>query len=125
MIGAIALYDRGLFPGLFGTLVSVSSAALIAGAAALERGRIWSLGPLTALGDASYTIYLTHVHIQAPLMRLLKPTGIDVDVLFVGVLGATVLAGYGLYLVIERPILRTLSGSRSGLQARLESVAQT
>lgn len=97
-------------------LWGVPSALLVYGAINLERhcqGRFWSA--LGKLGDASYSLYLTHVYavlVVASASRVLK---IPFDMTLVGVLAAIV-AGWVAYIAVERPLQILLKGR---LKARI------
>ncbi|HWE99918.1 MAG TPA: acyltransferase [Caulobacteraceae bacterium] len=123
---ALAMADRGLSPAILGSSVALSCGFAIAGAASLERGRNWVLGPAAALGNASYTLYLVHVHFQSPLLKAMLRipfvTRLNPDVIFAFVLGVTALVSYGLYLGVEKPLVQALR--RAGAP-RLTSTALT
>ncbi len=101
----------------FGSLVAASCAALIAGCAALERTTPLSFGPLAAMGDASYTLYLAHVHIEAPLMRLHLMQRLAPDLAFIVAILITVIVSYGLYRLVELPLVRLVRMGLSHLSA--------
>lgn len=91
---------------------------VIAGGCALERhgalGRLprW----MTFIGDASYSIYLIHWHVQTYALRFARELGLaDVmpgRALWAVVLGMSVLAGCALYVAVERPLLELLKRGR-------------
>ena len=91
----------------------VSFGALLSSAVVLERLRAFHLPPwLGFVGDASYSIYLLHEHVENYTLRALMKVGIvpssAPSVLFVVVLAMTVLAGCAAYVLLERPLLRKL-----------------
>lgn len=120
VVGLIAagLYvDRGLGEA-FGSVIAISCALAIAGFAAVERTTPLSFGIFAAIGDSSYTLYLAHVHIEAPLMRLGVMKRLPPDLAFVVTLSLTVLVSYVLYRILERPLIRWLKANwgKAGLQ---------
>lgn len=83
---------------------------LLAGGASLERlSRPWIPAWLLFLGNASYSIYLTHYEVYAALMRLLVHfhwiDRIPADVLFVGIAGIAVSVGCLVHIMVERPLM--------------------
>jgi exopolysaccharide production protein ExoZ len=111
LVAAFAMADT-LPASFFGSAIAIACGVTITGLAALESGKTWNLGPLTALGGASYTLYLAHVHIESPMLKTLSRVqflaGVSSDILFVAVLGATVMISYALYLAFEVPLQRAL-----------------
>ena len=113
MVVVLSASNTGLSP-----IVTVGLPAfdVVLGALCLERdGRTWLRRPLTALGDASYSSYLSHVFALGALRLLLARLGLDAaDAPLAGLgllLVATALgACFGLliYQVVERPMLDTL-----------------
>lgn len=88
-------------------------ALLIAGAAALElRGRWQSVPLLEVLGDASYSIYLLHEHVENYSLRAFAKLGLDRmiphELIFLIVLAITAWAGYWAYRLVEQPMLNVL-----------------
>jgi peptidoglycan/LPS O-acetylase OafA/YrhL len=112
--GAVSLLIAGAFadqmPGdQFGYLLAASFTALVAGFAGLERKASLQFGMLTLLGDASYTIYLAHGHVEPLVIRGLKQVGaISPDALFVTGMLITLAICVGLYLIVEKPLLALL-----------------
>jgi exopolysaccharide production protein ExoZ len=83
--------------------------ALIVGGAALSDRRApatWLWPPVLLLGNASYSIYLSHLIV----FRLIRFAGPDIDGLppVVHVIAAIII-GVFTYIVIEKPIARTLA----------------
>jgi peptidoglycan/LPS O-acetylase OafA/YrhL len=86
---------------------------ILCGAARIETLKAGVKLPLLALvGDASYSIYLLHAHLEPWLLRrcdrlrLMETT--PPEMLYIGVLTATVIAGCAVHLLIEKPILTIL-----------------
>lgn len=94
-------------------LYGLPSALIVAGAVLLERAEQWpSSAVIRLLGDASYSIYLSHGMALAALValwQLFGPAGAIGQATFFGVaLCATTLAGVLVWRWIERPIDRWL-----------------
>jgi exopolysaccharide production protein ExoZ len=96
----------------------LSFVLVIAGGCALERHGAFGRQPrwMTFVGDASYSIYLIHWHVQTYALRFARELGLaDVvadRALWVLVLGISVLAGCALYVAVERPLLGFLMRRR-------------
>ena len=109
---------------LFGS----ASAAIIAGLATAERQGRLRIGAAGAfLGDASYAIYLIHVIAVGLTARVLANLGIvkllPGNLVFGIAVLAAVLAGAGLHVLVERPLLRWLG--RIGRPAHRAAAAAT
>lgn len=83
---------------------------LIAGAVALEReGRMIEIPGLGMLGNASYTLYLSHESVGSALLKILSKlglmSGVDHRLLYVVVLGALIFFAVAFYWAVERPML--------------------
>ena len=106
------------------TLAMVWAGPLLCyGAAALEvRGRAVRTGFLTALGDWSYSLYLTHIIVINVLSRLWKPLAnpglLDNLIALPLILAGCVLFARELYLRFERPSLNFLRAARKRIAAR-------
>jgi len=86
-----------------------SAAAVVLGAIHACRG--WSVPSLRLIGDASYSIYLSHLFSFVPIGRLCRAIGFATpDAMSIGavialhVLLATI-AGIAVHFVIERPLI--------------------
>lgn len=144
-MGAYGLYRRGgsgwpelltglglsgwaLFgmPGQFqvaSMLLAFGLALLLAGAVKLESaGRLPIPAALAFIGDASYSIYVTHVSLEGAWLKVaLKwhwPDHVGAGGSFMAVLVGTVALGCLAYVAVERPLLRALRGKPSGLRAK-------
>lgn len=90
---------------------------LLAAAAKLEgAGKLQVPGILSRIGDASYTIYLTHSKILGAVVMVATKLQLSAkiggaSVFFIALTAALVL-GYVAYYVIERPLLRMLAQQR-------------
>jgi Predicted acyltransferases len=91
-------------------LYGFGSALCILGAAELERTdrmRVWR--GLTLLGDASYSIYLTHFPLLSLLAKVFLASGLNTSIppslSFIIMVVLVVLMGLATHLVIERPLL--------------------
>ena len=114
-----------------------ASALVLAGVVGLERlGRQCLPRPLAALGDSSYSLYLSHIPVIAVVGLFwrhfaLAPPPAEHAAALLSAFGAAVLAGIASYLVLEVPMLRALRrvGSRQfafggmlrGARAHLQS----
>lgn len=91
---------------------AVSFGLLIAGAAAWERDGFPAsrFKTLSLIGDASYTIYLTHLAFlglfSKILMKISQQFALNHYVIYIAVFGLTIVFGCLLYLYAERPLLR-------------------
>ncbi len=86
---------------------------LLAGITKLERrGALDVPFFLRALGDASYTIYLTHVSVEGLLLKIAMKVQlyqyIGFEPVFFVVLAGTIMIGYVAYYIVERPLLNGL-----------------
>lgn len=93
-------------------LWGIPALAIVAGAVGLEEnGRLPVVPGLRALGDASYSLYLTHLLLLTGLRPVLRPlpglvavpTGI----------AASVALGFAVHRLIERPLHRALRPARA------------
>jgi exopolysaccharide production protein ExoZ len=113
--GTLALAARGepFPPGWPRVLIYGSSSALVvAGLIALERSsRQWVPRPLVALGDASYSLYLSHVPVIAVVGLVWRrwaaepPPALHVVALVSG-FAVALAAGVASFHLIEMPLLR-------------------
>jgi exopolysaccharide production protein ExoZ len=113
--GTLALAARGepFPPGWTRVLIYGSSSALVvAGLIALERSsRQWVPRPLVALGDASYSLYLSHVPVIAVVGLVWRrwaaepPPALHVVALVSG-FAVALAAGVASFHLIEMPLLR-------------------
>jgi peptidoglycan/LPS O-acetylase OafA/YrhL len=100
-------------PGLSSLLCALAFALLIAGFVALEeRGLVRVPAILALIGDASYSIYLTHEHVASLgikiLLRLHMERLLGREGIYLLVIVATATAGTMLYLILEKPLVRRL-----------------
>lgn len=94
-------------------LLVLGFSLLLAGITKFERrGALAVPSFLKALGDASYTIYLTHVSIEGLLLKIAMKIQLyrylGFEWVFFVVLAGTIAIGYVTYYVIERPLLAAL-----------------
>lgn len=99
--------------GLHQLLIGISFGVILAGAAALElRGRLRLPLWLGIVGDASYSIYLLHEHLETYSARALKLAGITPTTAPIGsfwlILAITIVGGCVAYVCVERPLLRAM-----------------
>lgn len=89
---------------------TLAFAFIIAGAVAMERHcLIGQSRPLMLLGDASYTLYLSHENVGATLLKIavkLRLTEvIDLHVIYLGCVAGIILFSLVFYRLVEKPIL--------------------
>lgn len=95
-------------------LWGLPSSLIVAGCIFLEaNGKhtyLWSRRWIQLIGDASYSIYLTHMSVFVLIELLYKKTGtlLPADLSIFIQAGLAVLFGIGFYLNIEKPLLRTI-----------------
>jgi exopolysaccharide production protein ExoZ len=138
-MGAYWLYKRGgngLAQALGGAIVAVAALAfaaqpvfvsrimlasglalMLSGLATLERtGRLGIHGWLAFAGDASYSIYLTHINLEGVLLKIAVKLHLNAllgpHLVFFLVLTATVALGCLAYVLVERPMMRLLRRRR-------------
>lgn len=107
--------------------IVASGAAVLAAAACALHGPSALDGPMRrlahALGDATYSIYLSHAFVVFGLGRLLERAGLDLPfaLFLVVALTASALAGLAIYRWVERPLVKALGrllGQRPGIGGR-------
>ena len=115
-------YDRSLYLG-------VPAAIVVICAITLERaGRVPYINILDKLGNASYSIYLTHIFVISGARVLAKLTGFLIDspaqgfVFVILCLAVSALAGLVMHKYVEIPLVRLTQAALSGLDNRLRRV---
>jgi exopolysaccharide production protein ExoZ len=121
---SVAAVIVGFVSLVFGEIIVVEGLNAFVGASLIVIGAVnktmagWRNDLLLKLGDASYSIYLTHLFTLAALrvtLSQLVPPGpnLAIDLLFLGLaMVACPAVGYACYLHVERPLLSKLSASR-------------
>jgi len=89
----------------------IPASAVVAGAAFLERAGGWPrMSIATAIGDSSYSLYLSHVFVLPVVAKLLSsvPVGRSLPggLVCVLILVASIVSAHVIYLVLERPVTR-------------------
>lgn len=102
--------------------IGVGCGSLLAAAATLERkDRLRVPALLTALGDASYSIYLVHFPALSILCKIAKSLRLDAMmphwVLFLVMSAASVFAGWVFFQLVEKPLRRWGSLKRPKVEA--------
>lgn len=112
---------------------SIAFMLLIAGMVGLEHdGWVREVPLLGLVGNASYTLYLSHESVESTLMKLAARAGLlrtlDPRILYLVIFAGAVASAIGFYLIVERPLLRAVRhvfGTRarrpSGDPEKLES----
>lgn len=95
------------------TIFAFGLALILAGVTKLElSGQLHIPLFLRLIGDASYTIYLTHIALQGLLLKILIKSGFNLiignEVTYLFVLTGTIAIGCLIYTVIEKPLLTVL-----------------
>ena len=107
---AVGAFASNLPADVFGTGLAVAFMALVAGGAGFEKFTPVNVGLLGLLGDASYTIYLAHGHIEPVVAKWVERVAPrEPDILFVATLTITVTVCLALHFAIEKPILKAFS----------------
>jgi peptidoglycan/LPS O-acetylase OafA/YrhL len=115
---ALLFWSDPNFSILRGVLWGVPALAVVCGAVALE-GRIGRISPtwLLELGDASYSIYLTHglalPALGIVLVHLLPHSGFQTNVLLCTLVVCCTLVGEVTYRLVEKPITNWFKDRRS------------
>lgn len=115
---ALVAMSTSLLPEPYSLLLLAAGfAVLLAGVTKLELSGVLKIPrPLAFIGDASYTIYLTHVSLQGVMLKVLMKSQVAAIVgphfTYLIVIGATVALGCLAYLAIERPLLNRLRPRR-------------
>lgn len=103
--------NRGVSYAYLQIAYALSFGLLILGAVSYERSgfQFSQLKPLSLIGDASYTIYLTHLAFLGLLSKItIKLSGnlaLTPSAIYFIVFTATIIAGCLLYMYVERPLL--------------------
>jgi len=94
-------------------LYAIAFGLMLAGAVGFERHRKVDIPLLGTLGDASYTIYLTHALLLSTAWKVLNPfIKLPGPAMYVLLFVAAVTGGVLLYLGVERPVLHILRRRR-------------
>lgn len=128
LAAGIACYAAQELGGVFSEgwrvlLWGLPAVLILMGALALERREAAPIAPLRLLGDASYSIYLTHPMVVAVAVKLVGVA--DPSVFLATTLLLAVLVGLSCFLLFERPFtrfLRDLPGSLRGGSPRPKPV---
>jgi peptidoglycan/LPS O-acetylase OafA/YrhL len=113
LAAALALHP---IPGdLSPLLIAIGFALLVAAATKLERnGRVSVPAFMVFLGNASYSIYLTHLPVEGLVLKGERALGLNnaigPEFVFALTLVVTVAIGCAAYVIVERPLLASLHG---------------
>jgi peptidoglycan/LPS O-acetylase OafA/YrhL len=111
---ATIILSTGGFPGVI--VWGLPAACLVAGAVNLESATHFRTPRiLVALGDSSYSLYLSHTFVLMVIGKLLKMgllSGIPIDIIILFSVGCCVVSGHLAYLCIEKPTTQFLTQRR-------------
>jgi len=126
LFGATYHFDPGgQLSSYYGPAYAIAFGAILSCSATLEcLGVVRPPAWLGLVGDASYSIYLLHEHLESYSLRVLLKAGLRSDhhpvLLFWVVLTVTLAGGCAAYLLVEKPLLRMLR-SRIGRRSRVSA----
>lgn len=128
-ITVLALATMPLPHALSPMVLVAGFALLLTGVAKLEAAGRLVIPPFLAfVGDASFTIYLTHVSLEGLLLKVAMKSrlypALGGEATFMLVLGGTVLLGCLAYAMVERPLLNALRRRSRRAPAQPEVPAQ-
>lgn len=111
----LVVEGRGAVFAGFPLLYAIGFGCILSAVVFFEKSRGKKLGDVpvvTLLGNASYSIYLTHEALEGLFMKLaLRARSIahvSDEILYVAILVATIMGGCFAYLLVERPLLAFL-----------------
>jgi exopolysaccharide production protein ExoZ len=84
---------------------------VVYGALFAREPRSWAGRGWLALGDASYSLYISHAVVMTTFARLLKietVAALPTALLFTGAVAVAVVVGFACYYLVERPVTRAL-----------------
>ena len=126
-LGLCKLAMPGLIDGPHWLIIGVPALAIVAGAVALERRhRVPKVGPLLLLGDASYSLYLSHGIVLSACVQITRELGLTrgmwiSPIFFVGSCMAIAAVGVAIHLHVEKPLVRFCSANRSSVPWRIQN----
>ena len=105
IISSACHYDSAFFERFL--MWGLPTAAVVLAVTQMERSRAFAVPWLTAIGDASYSLYLTHMFVLPCVGKLWTKYGVSSGIVFFGVaLTACLLAALASYRWIEVPLIR-------------------
>ncbi|MDP3491527.1 MAG: acyltransferase [Hyphomonadaceae bacterium] len=115
---SVAVYvDQEMPETTFILAIALSCGLVVLGAATIERVHSISMPALTALGNASYTLYLVHQHVQGLIGEILSYLGLanrlPADALFVTILMLGAFAAYCIHRLVEVPLIAFVRRGRT------------
>lgn len=116
---AVLLFDDARFaPSMRAAALGIPAVVLVAAAVAIERaGRLPFIRLFDELGNASYSIYITHIFSVAGLRIVprafgLEPLALGRPFFIVACLVVAASVGLAVHLLVEKPLIRTLNRGR-------------
>ena len=125
-LGVCKMALPGLIDGPHWLVIGVPALAIVAGAVALERRHgVPKIGPLLLLGDASYSLYLSHGIVLSACVQITRKLGLSqgihiVPIFFVGACATVAVVGVTVHLRVEKPLVKLCSAARSLTPSRLQ-----
>jgi exopolysaccharide production protein ExoZ len=129
LVAVYALESQGVSYSVLQLAYAAAFGMMIAGAAALESAGQWPSKArlLNLIGDASYSIYLTHLAFLGLLakimIRLSAHITLSPELIYITVFIGTVACGCILHLLVERPLIEMCRQHLAG-KSRLPLAAQ-
>jgi peptidoglycan/LPS O-acetylase OafA/YrhL len=116
-VTTLAFFTMPLPHGISSISAVFGFALILAGSVKLESSNILRIPFfLCLIGDASYTIYLTHANVMGVLLKIAKrielPQSVGPNITYFVVLTGTVILGCLIYLTIEKPLLKLFRRGR-------------
>jgi exopolysaccharide production protein ExoZ len=116
---AVLLFDDAWFgPNTRAATLGIPAVVLVAAAVAIERaGRLPFIWLFDELGNASYSIYITHIFAVAGLRIVpralgLEPLALGRPFFIVACLVVAASVGLAVHLLVEKPLIRSLNRGR-------------
>lgn len=119
-VGMEDSYLHEMHPEIRSLLYGLGSSLALIGFVVLERqGRVRAPRLMRLIGDASYSIYLTHFPVLSLLAKIMMAAGLKTalpaTVSYLLMVLAAVGAGIAAHLLVERPLLALLAGRRRAI----------
>ena len=123
----LGFFSPQISSGWFSIALTLSFVLLVSGASGVEKFQAVSVGFYGLLGDASYTIYLAHGHVEPVVVNFLSKLFHAMnDFVFITSFALTVLICLIIHFLVERPTIRAAKYAMKSvnLSFRLRKVSQ-